>query len=176
MNTRRYAVKRHVFVFAITLAASPMSHAANADDPDQRLFKAQETMAAKGDPTAQYYLGEMYEHGLGTPMDLKQAFEQYEKSATKGNALAKRKLTQRKQIEESASRTATPEKSPREQEARRAADPAKPAANPKNVAEPPKEKSQEELAAEAARREQLRAKLRAQLRERAKNPVGEPFE
>jgi TPR repeat protein len=170
-------MKRHAFALALALVVvSPTAHAASEDDADLRLFKAQQTIATKGDPTAQYYLGEMYEHGLGTPMDLKQAFEQYEKSATKNNALAKRKLAQRKQIEESASRTATPEKSLREQEARRAAEPPKPAGAAKNVAEPPKAKTADELAAEAAAREKLRAQLRAQLRERAKNPVGEPFE
>lgn len=170
-----------VFVLALTVA-TPMSFA--ADDPDLRLFKAQQAMAAKGDPVAQYYLGEMYEHGLGTKTDLKQAFEEYEKAAAKGNPLAKYKLTHRKQIEEDVSRSAAAEKLHREQVAPREAEPpkpkpavvAKPAVNPKAAAETPKAKSEKELEAEAAAREKLRAKLRAQLRERAKNPVGAPFE
>lgn len=176
-------MKRHVIAFALALAvATPASLAANLDDADQRLFKAQQTMAAKGDPAAQYYLGEMYENGLGTTMDMKEAFEQYEKSAAKGNPLAKRKLEHRKQIEEDAARVGTAEKLLREQGARRAPEPPKPAAapkpveNPKAVTEAPKTKSENELAAEAAAREKLRAQLRAQLRERAKKPVGEPFE
>lgn len=180
-------MKRHVIAFTLTLAiaiaiATPMSLAATVDDADQRLFKAQQTMAAKGDPTALYYLGEMYENGLGTTMDLKQAFEQYEKSAAKGNPLAKYKLAHRKRIEEDASRATTAEKLLREQETHRATEPPKPAAvakptgNPKIATDAPKPKSEKELAAEAAAREKLRAKLRAQLRERAKNPVGTPFE
>jgi TPR repeat protein len=174
-------LKRHVFAFALAVATST-SLAASLDDADQRLFKAQETMAAKGDPAAQYYLGEMYENGLGTAMDMKQAFEQYEKSAAKGNSLAKYKLAHRKQIEEDATRVGTAEKLLHGQEARRAPEPPKPAAankpaeNPKAVTEAPKPKSEKELAAQAAAQEKLRAKLRAQLRERAKNPVGEPFE
>lgn len=174
-------MNRNVVAFALALAvATPTSLA--ADDPDQRLFKAQQVMAAKGDPVAQYYLGEMYENGLGTEMDLKQAFEQYEHSAAKGNALAKYKLTHRKRIEEDAARPDTAEKLLHGQEAQRAAKPpkpvvvAKPAENPKAVTEAPKAKSEKELAAEAAARAKLRAKLRAQLREREKNPVGAPFE
>lgn len=174
-------MKRHLFAFALAVA-TPTSLAASLDDADQRLFKAQEMMAAKGDPAAQYYLGEMYKNGLGTTTDMKQAFEQYEKSATKGNPLAKRKLEHRKQIEEDASRVGTAGKLLREQEARRAPEPPKTAAapkpteNPKAVTETPKPKSEKELAAETAAREKLRTQLRAQLRERAKNPVGTPFE
>lgn len=176
-------MKRHVIAFTLTLAiATSMSLAATVDDADQRLFKAQQTMAAKGDPTALYYLGEMYENGLGTTMDLKQAFEQYEKSAAKGNPLAKRKLAHRKQIEKDAASVSTAEKLHRDQMAREAMEPPKPAAAPKPAEKPkteieaPKGKSEKDLAAEEAAREKLRAKLRAQLRERAKNPVGAPFE
>lgn len=172
-------MKGHVFAFALALAAAtPASLAVNLDDADQRLFKAQQTMAAKGEPAAQYYLGEMYEHGLGTTTDLKQAFEEYEKAAAKGNPLAKYKLAHRKQIEGDATRASTADKLHREQEARRAVEPPKPAAapkpaeNPKIVTEAPKAKSEKELAAQTAAHE----KLRAQLRERAKKPVGDPFE
>ncbi len=172
-------MKCHAFAFALALAvATPASLADSLDDADQRLFKAQQTMAAKGDPAAQYYLGEMYEHGLGTTTDLKQAFEEYEKSAAKGNPLAKYKLAHRKQIEGDATRASTAEKLQREQETRRAPEPPKPAAAnkpaeiPKAVTEAPKLKSEKELAAQAAARE----KLRAQLRERMRKPVGEPFE
>lgn len=175
-------MKHHLIAFALVLAvATPTARAAD-DDPDLRLFKAQQAMAAKGDPAAQYYLGEMYENGLGTPINLKQAFEQYEQSAAKGNALAKYKLTHRKRIEAEAARPNTTEQRLHEQEAPRAAEPrkpavvAKPAVNPKAAAETPKAKSEKELEAEAAAREKLREKLRAQLRERAKNPVGAPFE
>lgn len=173
-------MKYTVFAFALALTViSPTSLADNLlDDADLRLFQVQKDMAAKGDPAAQYYLGEMYENGLGTETDLKQAFEQYEKSAAKGNRLAKRKLEHRKQIEEDATRAAAAEKSQHEQGARRAPVPPKPAAapkpaeKPKIVTEAPKTKTAKELAAETARRE----KLRAQLRDRIKNPIPEPFE
>jgi len=185
-------MKYNAFAFALVLAAAtPTSLADNLlDDADLRLFQVQKMMAAKGDPAAQYYLGEMFENGLGTTIDIKQAFEQYEKSAAKGNRLAKRKLEHRQQIEEDAARAAAAEKSQHEQGTRRAPVPPKPAATPKPaeapqpaaapkpaekpkiVTEAPKTKTAKELAAETARRE----KLRAQLRDRIKNPIPEPFE
>ncbi len=70
----------------------PAAFAAEGEDPYVKLFKVQEGMAAKGDPLAEYYLGEMYESGLGTKPDLEQALSLYRRSAAKGNVLAKRKL------------------------------------------------------------------------------------
>jgi TPR repeat protein len=68
------------------------------DNPDKQLFQAQEQLAKKGRPDAQYYLGEMYEHGLGTTQNLDNAFKWYKKSADQGNRLAKRKLAKHDEI------------------------------------------------------------------------------
>jgi TPR repeat protein len=84
------------------LAPGPV--VAAPDDPDQRLFQAQLAMAQKGDAFAQYYLGEMYEHGLGTAQNLPEAFTWYEKSAAQKNRLAQTKLAKRKEIEGEAAR------------------------------------------------------------------------
>jgi TPR repeat protein len=75
-----------------------------SDDADVRLFQVQFALAKKGDAFAQYYLGEMYEQGLGTAQDLSQAFEWYEKSASKGNRMAKMKLAKRHEIEDHEAR------------------------------------------------------------------------
>lgn len=72
----------------------PVAFAAEGEDPYVKLFKVQEGMAKGGDPLAEYYLGEMYESGLGTKPDMEQALNLYRRSAAKGNALAKRKLTE----------------------------------------------------------------------------------
>ncbi len=48
--------------------------------------------AEQGDPTAQYYAGEIYEQGLGTPPDYGQAAGWYERAAGQGHRQAKRAL------------------------------------------------------------------------------------
>jgi TPR repeat protein len=78
--------------------------AAEGNDPYVKLFRAQEAMAAKGDPLAEYYLGEMHESGLGTEPDLEQALNLYRRSAAKGNALARRKLEEIAREQEEAER------------------------------------------------------------------------
>lgn len=88
MHLRRLIFFVLPFLFTLVTVAS----AAEGDDPYVKLFKVQQGMAEKGDPLAEYYLGEMYESGLGTPLDLDQALFWYKRSASKGNALAKRKI------------------------------------------------------------------------------------
>jgi hypothetical protein len=69
--------------------------AVRADDQDPaqvKLFRIQEGLARAGDPEGQYYLGEMYENGLGTPPDRQSALIWYQKSAAQGNAKAAAKL------------------------------------------------------------------------------------
>lgn len=78
--------------------------AAAPDDSDQRLFQAQRELAQKGDAFAQYYFGEMHQHGLGTEQNLAEAFVWYEKSAAQQNRLAQMKLAKRKEIEEEVAR------------------------------------------------------------------------
>lgn len=89
------------FVILSIVAVLP---ARASDDSDARLFNVQLAMAKKGEPAAQYYLGEMYEHGLGTNQSMSDAFVWYEKSASQGNRLAKVKVSKRKEIEAQESR------------------------------------------------------------------------
>lgn len=83
---------RFLFLFPLMLAVTPVVPAAEGDDPYVKLFKVQQGMAEKGDPLAEFYLGEMYQEGLGTKADLEQALFWYKRSAAKGNALAKKRL------------------------------------------------------------------------------------
>jgi TPR repeat protein len=158
-----------------------LSWAAGLDDADERLFKVQSSMAQKGDPRAQYYLGEMYEQGLGTRSDLTQAFLWYDKAAQGGDALAKRKLTMRADIEAEDARHRAAEA------ASRAVKVAPPA--PKNVAgtvakaKPAEDEAQiaARAAAEAARaaaaeKEKRRALVRKMLADRMKQPAGALFD
>jgi TPR repeat protein len=150
--------------------------AAAQDDPDQRLFQVQLAMAQKGDAFAQYYLGEMFEHGLGTSQNLPQAFAWYEKSAEKKNRLAQMKLAKRKEIEEEAAR----ERAELEQAARAAAAPA-PVPAPHAVvthAKPASDNTewwkQQELQkqkaqAEAKEKERKRAAIRALVLQKMQN-------
>lgn len=63
-----------------------------AEDPYERLFQAQLAIAEKGDAQGMYYLGEMYDHGLGTKEDRTKAVQWYTKAAQQGNPLAKKRL------------------------------------------------------------------------------------
>ncbi len=49
-------------------------------------------LADKGDPVAQFHLGQMFEEGLGVKQDFVQAVDWYTKAAEQGNALAQFKL------------------------------------------------------------------------------------
>ncbi len=68
-------------------------HAQEPDPVQERLFKVQLFLAKGGDPEGQYYLAEMYEKGLGTPQDMKEALNWYKKSADLGNNKAIEKVT-----------------------------------------------------------------------------------
>ena len=83
----------------IFLTASIPAGAAGIDDADLRLFRAQLSIAEKGDAQAQYYLGEMHEQGLGTKQNINEAFKWYAKAAEGGDRMAKRKLEHRLEIE-----------------------------------------------------------------------------
>jgi len=55
----------------------------------ERAWRALEGQAQQGDAFAQYYIGKMYEGGLGRPADAARALYWYGQSATKGNAQAR---------------------------------------------------------------------------------------
>lgn len=67
-------------------------HAQEPDPVQEGLFKVQLFLAKGGDPEGQYYLAEMYEKGLGTPQDMKEALSWYKKSADLGNSKAIEKV------------------------------------------------------------------------------------
>jgi uncharacterized protein len=63
---------------------------ANANDADT--FNAMVALAQKGDAEAQYHVGMMYNNGIGTQRDLKQAFEWFQKAAAANDPLGAYKL------------------------------------------------------------------------------------
>jgi TPR repeat protein len=63
---------------------------ANANEADR--FKAMVALANKGDAEAQYHVGMMYNNGIGTQQDLRQAFEWFQKSAASNDPLGAYKL------------------------------------------------------------------------------------
>ncbi|MBE9515583.1 MAG: SEL1-like repeat protein [Proteobacteria bacterium] len=62
------------------------------DDVSKSLFAAQLEQAKGGSAQGQFYVGEMYEQGLGTPKDIDKAKEWFRKSANQGFSAAKTKL------------------------------------------------------------------------------------
>jgi TPR repeat protein len=64
------------------------------DDVSKSLFTAQLEQAKGGSAQGQFYVGEMYEQGLGTPKDMNKAKEWFRKSAAQGFSAASNKLKQ----------------------------------------------------------------------------------
>ncbi|MDH5649935.1 MAG: hypothetical protein OEY67_09810 [Gammaproteobacteria bacterium] len=62
------------------------------DDVSKSLFTVQLEQAKKGDSQDQFFVGEMYEKGLGTPKNLSEAKSWYQKSANQGFKEAIKKL------------------------------------------------------------------------------------
>jgi uncharacterized protein len=63
---------------------------ANASDKDT--FNAMVALANKGDAEAQYHVGMMYNNGIGTQQDPRQAFEWFKKSTASNDPLGAYKL------------------------------------------------------------------------------------
>jgi uncharacterized protein len=59
---------------------------------DTATFNAMVALANKGDAEAQYHVGMMYNNGIGTERDLKQAFEWFQKAAASNDPLGAYKL------------------------------------------------------------------------------------
>jgi TPR repeat protein len=181
------------FPVLILLLVIPLVHAAGLDDADQRLFQAQRSVAEKGNARAQYYLGEMYEQGLGTAQNLDEAFKWYARAAQQGDPLAKNKMDMRAEIEADAKieqNADTTKFAPASQEPDLFSDvtandvatvkPATPAAalpNKKNQSGEDNNIKAAQLAAQkAAEKEKRRAMVRAMITDRLRHPVGEPFQ
>jgi TPR repeat protein len=63
---------------------------ANANEAER--FNAMVALANKGDAEAQYHVGMMYNNGIGTKQDPRQAFEWFQKSAASNDPLGAYKL------------------------------------------------------------------------------------
>lgn len=174
------------FLFLFLVIPEIPAIGAGLDDVDERLYRAQLSLAEKGNSRAQYYLGEMHEQGLGTRQDADEAFKWYVKAADQGDPLAKRKLALRQEIiaEIKKEQEAEKLKSLKSREAVTVAVPVTPDRTPKA----PKHSSpvvtvvqvdqaqQEQDRIKAAEREKRRAAVRAMILDRLRNPVGEAFE
>ena len=64
------------------------------DSVSKSLFKVQLELAKGGSAQGQFYVGEMYEQGLGTPKDMDKAKEWFRKSSAQGFTAATKKLKQ----------------------------------------------------------------------------------
>lgn len=95
-----------VVAVSFTLAAGSWavaSGAAELDDTSVKLFNMQKAAAERdSSPQAQYYLAQMYEHGLGTEEDMNKAREFYQKAADKGLTVAKLQLKEIERAEKDA--------------------------------------------------------------------------
>lgn len=169
------------FLLFLFLSMSGMpAFSTGIEDADERLFKLQLAMAENGNSRAQYYLGEMHENGLGTKQDVDEAFKWYVKAADQGDALAKRKIALRREINSEMQK---------EQEAEKMKTPrttvfsGKPDnASRKNSFSTPVSVAQTDHARQtedsvkAAEKAKRRAAVRAMILDRIRNPAGELFE
>lgn len=82
MNMKLFAL-----VFSCLLILSMPARASEADT-----FVAMVALANKGDAEAQYHVGMMHNNGIGTPRDIKQAFEWFKKATASNDPLGAYKL------------------------------------------------------------------------------------
>jgi len=90
MIFRHSKLFRHILVCCLLIG--PIS-IASAYDFSSGVFEFQQKLAKKGDPRAQYKLGNMYENGHGAKVNLDEAIKWYKKSAAQNYAAAKMRLT-----------------------------------------------------------------------------------
>lgn len=83
---------RYLLLLIAVLAFSGPARAEDDDATAKRLYELQLEQAEKGDPQAQYYLGEMHEYGLGTPENEAAALDWYRRAASQKHLLAARKV------------------------------------------------------------------------------------
>ncbi len=84
---------RQLLFLFVALIFSPAVLCSNDDNGAMaQLFHAQQQLAQSNRASAEYYLGEMYENGYGTPQNMDKAFEWYGKAAQQGYAEAKEKI------------------------------------------------------------------------------------
>lgn len=86
-----------ILILLLTLVAMPL-FAADLADSYVKLFQMQVRLAQSGNASALYSLGEMHEQGMGTPVNIEDAFKWYERAAVKGDMRAKHKMASRASI------------------------------------------------------------------------------
>lgn len=164
--------------------------ASGVADADERLYRVQLKLAEKGNASAQYYLGEMHEQGLGTQQNIQEAFKWYAKAAEQGDAFAKRKMILRSEIEaefkkdhaapdirkEQAAETQMPVPSPAKEQKPGTTAPSKMDKKPFVAGMQDAERESYEERIKIAEKEKRRAQVRALLLERMQNPAPELFE
>ncbi len=156
-------LKKTILAFFLSCAVSA-AYADSKDETSVRIFQAQMQLAQSGDAAGQYYVGEMYEKGLGTDQDLRLAHTWYTKSAAHGNALAKDKLANWDRIQQEIAKA--------KEEAVRAKQIALEAAKAEQRAtEAARAKEQAEAKEKERALAEARAKQQAQERERAAQAV-----
>ena len=89
-RTRRHGLRAALIGVAALMCLLFFSMPANANDA--ATFNAMVALANKGDAEAQYHVGMMYNNGIGTQRDLKQAFEWFQKSAASNDPLGAYKV------------------------------------------------------------------------------------
>jgi hypothetical protein len=84
-----------IAIFLLGLCLAMPATAAELGNSYVKLFQAQLQIAKGGDAGAEYSLGEMYEEGLGTKPNLKEAYKWYKKAAKLGDPRAQHKIATR---------------------------------------------------------------------------------
>jgi membrane protein involved in colicin uptake len=148
-----------VFLSVLLLLSCTAVSAEDQDPMQVRLFKVQMFLAQGGDAEGQFYVAEMYEKGLGTPQDMKQAHTWYSKSAEQGNPKAIERLAKWNQDQDEAAK----QKDRAAAEARAAE-----ALKAKQAEAAAKAKQQAEAEAAAKARAEAAAKARAESEAAAK--------
>ncbi len=89
-------------IIMLAVLAAGRARADSVSQAETSLFSAQLRMARSGDPNGEFYVGKMYQDGLGTQANLQLAHQWYERAARQGNAEAKQKLANWNQILQNA--------------------------------------------------------------------------
>jgi uncharacterized protein len=89
-RTERYGLSAALIGLATLICLLFFSMHSNANEPGT--FEAMVALANKGDAEAQYHVGMMYNNGIGTQRDPRQAFEWFQKSAASNDPLGAYKL------------------------------------------------------------------------------------
>jgi len=76
----------------VALATSSLSYAEVVDESWRQVYEFQSKMAAQGSSSAQFKLGEMYQHGRGVEKNYDTAIDWYNKAKSNGHAEAAKRI------------------------------------------------------------------------------------